>query len=496
MLRTLALEEGSLDLWLALNDNIADGRDVSWVWDADFELLAGRTRRVTCSGTRAEEMALRLKYAGVDADPVVDRDLESSLASAVADRDGGRPLFALPTYTAMLEMRGALARRGPGPEVVGVSTMTTDGLAIAWHDAECGSYAADLPLWRELAADAGGPVLDLGCGSGRVALDLAAARARGDRASTPRRRWSARCATGRATCRCRRRRRRRPLAGPRPPFPLAIAPMQVVQLMGGPAGRAGAAGVGARVTSTPGARFALALADPFEELPPRTPSSPSPTCARRTSGCSPASRWRCAWRSTAWRSTASARRCRPQGELTEELVTIALDHLSPDELEAEAAEHGYAAPAAAAGRGHRGLRGQHGRGAGARVSTLRVGALYPELMNIYADRGNIAILRARCEWRGIGFELGAASIGDELDPERPRPASTSAAARTATRSRCREDMAATKRDAMHAAAERGASVLAVCGGYQLLGHSYELGDEHLPGVGLVDLRPCARRARA
>ncbi len=112
VLRTLALEEGSLDLWLALNDNIADGRDVSWVWDADFELLAGRTRRVTCSGTRAEEMALRLKYAGVDADPVVDRDLKSSLASAVADRDDGRPLFALPTYTAMLEMRGALARRG------------------------------------------------------------------------------------------------------------------------------------------------------------------------------------------------------------------------------------------------------------------------------------------------------------------------------------------------------------------------------------------------
>ena len=112
VLRTLALEEGQLDLWIALNDNIADGRDVSWVWDADFELLAGRARRVTCSGTRAEEMALRLKYAGVDSDPVVDRDLKSSLASAVADRDDGRPLFALPTYTAMLEMRDALARRG------------------------------------------------------------------------------------------------------------------------------------------------------------------------------------------------------------------------------------------------------------------------------------------------------------------------------------------------------------------------------------------------
>ncbi|HEX2231823.1 MAG TPA: MurT ligase domain-containing protein, partial [Thermoleophilaceae bacterium] len=63
VLRTLTLEEGRLDLWLALNDRIADGRDVSWIWDADFELLAGRVRRVTCSGTRAEEMALRLKYA-------------------------------------------------------------------------------------------------------------------------------------------------------------------------------------------------------------------------------------------------------------------------------------------------------------------------------------------------------------------------------------------------------------------------------------------------
>ena len=69
VLRTLTLEDGQVDLWLALNDRIADGRDVSWIWDADFELLAGRVRRVTCSGTRAEEMALRLKYAGIDAVP-------------------------------------------------------------------------------------------------------------------------------------------------------------------------------------------------------------------------------------------------------------------------------------------------------------------------------------------------------------------------------------------------------------------------------------------
>ncbi len=111
VLRTLTLEPGELDLWLALNDRIADGRDVSWIWDADFEVLAGRVRRATCSGTRAEELALRLKYAGVDSELAVDRDLEASLDAAVAAGDG-RPLYALPTYTALLELRDLLARRG------------------------------------------------------------------------------------------------------------------------------------------------------------------------------------------------------------------------------------------------------------------------------------------------------------------------------------------------------------------------------------------------
>jgi len=111
VLRTLTLEDGRLDLWLALNDRIADGRDVSWIWDADFEVLAGRVRRATCSGTRAEEMALRLKYAGVDAELAVDRDVGRSLDSAVASAEGER-LYALPTYTALLELRDLLAARG------------------------------------------------------------------------------------------------------------------------------------------------------------------------------------------------------------------------------------------------------------------------------------------------------------------------------------------------------------------------------------------------
>jgi UDP-N-acetylmuramyl tripeptide synthase len=114
VLRTLRLESGPLDLWLGLNDRIADGRDVSWVWDADFEMLAGHLRRVTCSGTRAEEMALRMKYAGVEAEILVDRDLGRSLDAAVAAADGAG-LYALPTYTALLELRDVLSGRGVAP---------------------------------------------------------------------------------------------------------------------------------------------------------------------------------------------------------------------------------------------------------------------------------------------------------------------------------------------------------------------------------------------
>ncbi|MEA2200649.1 MAG: hypothetical protein QOI89_1245 [Solirubrobacteraceae bacterium] len=114
VLRTLALEPGEHDLLAALNDNIADGRDVSWIWDADFELLAGRIRLVTCSGSRAAEMAMRLKYAGIDQSRIrVQPDLASALRDAAADRrDGEQPLYALPTYTAMLALRDLLVARG------------------------------------------------------------------------------------------------------------------------------------------------------------------------------------------------------------------------------------------------------------------------------------------------------------------------------------------------------------------------------------------------
>jgi CobQ-like glutamine amidotransferase family enzyme len=121
------------------------------------------------------------------------------------------------------------------------------------------------------------------------------------------------------------------------------------------------------------------------------------------------------------------------------------------------------------------------------TATLRVCALYPELMNIYADRGNIAVLRARCEWRGLGFELAASSLGEDVDPG-AHDLFYIGGGQDRDQIAVAEDMQATKRDAMHQAAARGAVVLAVCGGYQLLGESYTLGDRELPGIGLVDLR--------
>jgi CobQ-like glutamine amidotransferase family enzyme len=118
---------------------------------------------------------------------------------------------------------------------------------------------------------------------------------------------------------------------------------------------------------------------------------------------------------------------------------------------------------------------------------LRVCSLYPELMNIYADRGNMQVLRARCEWRGIGFELAGATVGEGLDPD-AHDLFYMGGGQDRDQALVARDMVDTKKDALHSAADRGAVVLAVCGGYQLLGHEYEMEGERLPGVGLVDLR--------
>jgi lipid II isoglutaminyl synthase (glutamine-hydrolysing) len=119
--------------------------------------------------------------------------------------------------------------------------------------------------------------------------------------------------------------------------------------------------------------------------------------------------------------------------------------------------------------------------------TLRVCALYPDLMNIYADRGNLLLLERRCEWRGIGFELSASGIGDELDPD-GADLFYVGGGQDRDQELCAHDMAELKRAALHEVVARGAMIFAVCGGYQLLGDSYELGGRTLPGAGIVDLR--------
>jgi SAM-dependent methyltransferase len=219
------------------------------------------------------------------------------------------------------------------------------GLSAVWHDVECAAYTADLELWRDLADRAGGPVLDLGCGTGRVALDLAARghsvtgvdsdpalveelQARAAERALP---VSAVAADARALDLGRT-------------FALAISPMQVVQLLGGWEGRARMLAAVRRHLEA-GALFAAALANPFdgwsetESLPPLPDVreqegwvySSTPVDVRRTDGAFVIERRREA--------------VSPAGDHSEEMSTIELDTVTAAELEAEAAGHGFLARA-------------------------------------------------------------------------------------------------------------------------------------------------------
>jgi len=110
VLRTITADtKGPLHVVMFLNDGIADGRDISWIWDVDFEILHGWTSRVTVSGTRAWDLALRLKYAGLEPVCSVEKDASRALKQAIRQTPENGALHVIPTYTAMLEVREMLA---------------------------------------------------------------------------------------------------------------------------------------------------------------------------------------------------------------------------------------------------------------------------------------------------------------------------------------------------------------------------------------------------
>jgi len=117
---------------------------------------------------------------------------------------------------------------------------------------------------------------------------------------------------------------------------------------------------------------------------------------------------------------------------------------------------------------------------------LRVCALYPDLMNIYADRGNLLVLQRRCEWRGIGFKLAGSGLGEPLDAVE-HDLFYLGGGQDRDQRLCAEDLLQTKRASLHEAAARGALILGVCGGYQLLGRAYTIGEEQIEGVDLLDV---------
>jgi UDP-N-acetylmuramyl tripeptide synthase len=113
VLRTLLREESANHVLLVLNDNTADGHDISWIWDVEFEMLASKKLALTISGIRADDLAVRLKYGGSSG--AVKNEIGEAITYAIEHTPAGETLYIVPTYTAMLSVRGELERRGYTP---------------------------------------------------------------------------------------------------------------------------------------------------------------------------------------------------------------------------------------------------------------------------------------------------------------------------------------------------------------------------------------------
>jgi UDP-N-acetylmuramyl tripeptide synthase len=116
IMRTAEEDGAGLHLLVLLNDNTADGLDVSWIWDADVEMLAGAIDSAVFSGIRAADMALRFKYAGAlageDVVWAIEESSDKAFSRALEWTPVGHRLFIIPTYTALLDIRDVLTRRG------------------------------------------------------------------------------------------------------------------------------------------------------------------------------------------------------------------------------------------------------------------------------------------------------------------------------------------------------------------------------------------------
>lgn len=105
VLRTVK-DDSNGRMLIIINDNYADGRDVSWLWDANFELLSGHNKKVIVSGIRATDMAVRLKYAGIKAENIIIiEDIKKALGKALSKTEKEEKLYVLPTYTALLDLQ-------------------------------------------------------------------------------------------------------------------------------------------------------------------------------------------------------------------------------------------------------------------------------------------------------------------------------------------------------------------------------------------------------